>query len=356
MKRLVLSLFTFILITFPLKINAEGNRFEDVLEDSFYFQAVNFLYNEGIVKGREKGFFEPEMNISRVEALKIVYDLKGIILQRSLPHNNIFPDIENHTWYAPYVFMANLKQTMQGVENGNFEPDRNITRAESCKIILSTYSLRLNQIHKSFSLLHEFQDIDESDWYSPCAGYAYHYGLFSFDGDNFEPDKFITRGEFSYFVYNVNDFYHSGDLRKNREEIEEEKNEYENDIDFISEEYLEKWNLLKTGVSSYYADDFNGRNTASGAIFDNTKLMAAHPFLPFNTLVRVKNIENEKTVDVEILDCGPFVKGRVIDLSKEAFSQIGSIGSGLMNIELEILELGPKQWQNKCFELTQRKW
>jgi len=357
MKNLLSILFVLLFVLLPVKIEAQESSFEDVLNDSFYFEAINFLYDSGIVKGRERGFFYPDANISRVEALKISYDLKDVILQKSLPLNKTFPDIENDKWYAPYVFMANLRKTMQGVENGNFEPDRNITRAESCKIVLSTYGVRLNQIHDSFSSLHEFQDIDEEDWYSPCAGYAYHYGLFSFDQENFEPDKFITRGEFSYFIYSVNDFYKSGDIRKGKDGNKEEEAEEENNsFDGIPEEYLDQWNLLSEGIASYYHDMFNGRNTASGAVFDNTKLIAAHPFLPFNTKVRVKNTDNGKTIDVEVLDCGPFAEGRVIDLSKEAFISIGSMGSGLLNVELEILELGPKKWQHKCFELTQRRW
>ena len=73
------------------------------------------------------------------------------------------------------------------------------------------------------------------------------------------------------------------------------------------------------GIASYYAEPYNGRRTASGEIFDSYNAMtAAHKTLPFNTVVRVKNLNNGEEVDVRINDRGPFVKGRVIDLSTHA--------------------------------------
>lgn len=74
--------------------------------------------------------------------------------------------------------------------------------------------------------------------------------------------------------------------------------------------------------ASYYADKFNGRKTASGAIFNNNKLTAANRTLAFGTKVKVTNIANNKSVVVEINDRGPFVKGREIDLSRRAFMEI----------------------------------
>lgn len=90
--------------------------------------------------------------------------------------------------------------------------------------------------------------------------------------------------------------------------------------------------------ASYYADKFNGKKTASGRKFDNTKYTAAHKKLPFGTKVRVTNEKNGKWVIVEITDRGPFVKSREIDLSKRAYMDITSNkGSGGMLVTIEIM-------------------
>lgn len=91
--------------------------------------------------------------------------------------------------------------------------------------------------------------------------------------------------------------------------------------------------------ASYYANKFHGKRTASGKIFDMNKLTAAHKKLPFGTKVRVTNEANGKSVVVEVIDRGPFVKGREIDLSRKAFSAIASNkNSGMIIVTLEVLQ------------------
>jgi rare lipoprotein A len=94
------------------------------------------------------------------------------------------------------------------------------------------------------------------------------------------------------------------------------------------------------GVASYYADRFHGRKTASGRRYNKQALTAAHKTLPLGTKVRVTNLKNGESVDVEINDRGPFVKGRVIDLSKEAARELRMVGSGVAQVRLEIIESG----------------
>jgi len=92
------------------------------------------------------------------------------------------------------------------------------------------------------------------------------------------------------------------------------------------------------GKASYYADKFNGRTTASGAIFSNNSLTAAHKTLPFGTRVKVTNPDNGNSVEVVINDRGPFVAGRVIDLSSAAFARLDSLSRGVIDVHLEIFE------------------
>lgn len=95
------------------------------------------------------------------------------------------------------------------------------------------------------------------------------------------------------------------------------------------------------GLASYYAEPYTGRRTASGEIFDTyQELTAAHRTLPFNTLVRVTNESNGRDVNVRINDRGPFVKGRVIDLSYKAAKEIDMVRAGVAPVKLTILKGG----------------
>jgi len=91
------------------------------------------------------------------------------------------------------------------------------------------------------------------------------------------------------------------------------------------------------GLASFYADKYQGRQTASGEIFKQNALTAAHKTLKFGTWVKVTNRNNGKHVIVRINDRGPFVKGRVIDLSTSAFSAIADKRIGIVEVGLEIL-------------------
>jgi rare lipoprotein A len=92
-----------------------------------------------------------------------------------------------------------------------------------------------------------------------------------------------------------------------------------------------------TGVASFYGGQFHGRRTASGARFDADGLTAAHRSLPFGTRVRVTHLGNGRTVDVRINDRGPFVGGRIIDLSRGAAGVIGMHQQGVAHVKVTVL-------------------
>lgn len=94
------------------------------------------------------------------------------------------------------------------------------------------------------------------------------------------------------------------------------------------------------GKASFYADKFQGRKTASGEIFFQGKMTAAHRTLPFGTKVKVTNKVNEKSVIVRINDRGPFVKDRIIDLSKTAAKRLGFLNKGVANVRVEVVQKG----------------
>lgn len=98
--------------------------------------------------------------------------------------------------------------------------------------------------------------------------------------------------------------------------------------------------LTLEGVASYYADDYHGKLTSNGEVFNMNDLTAAHRTFPFGTNLRVTNLENRKTVVVRINDRGPFKDGRIIDLSLAAAKEIDLVRNGTARVKLEVLQWG----------------
>lgn len=95
--------------------------------------------------------------------------------------------------------------------------------------------------------------------------------------------------------------------------------------------------FIEEGNASWYGNPFNGRHASNGEVYDMYKLTAAHRTLPFDTMVRVTNLNNGKSTTVRITDRGPFVDNRIIDLSLAAAREIESIGPGVVHVRLEVL-------------------
>jgi rare lipoprotein A len=91
------------------------------------------------------------------------------------------------------------------------------------------------------------------------------------------------------------------------------------------------------GIASWYGIPYHGRPAADGEIYNMETLVAAHRLLPFNTWLKVTNLANEKSVNVRVIDRGPFVNGRIIDLSKAAARQIELLGPGIGRVRLEVI-------------------
>lgn len=97
---------------------------------------------------------------------------------------------------------------------------------------------------------------------------------------------------------------------------------------------------VERGVASWYGKDFHGKPTASGVIYDMHGMTAAHRELPLGTVVDVRNLENGRKVRVEINDRGPFVKGRILDLSYGAAKKLAMADAGLAKVEIRIVSVG----------------
>jgi rare lipoprotein A len=102
--------------------------------------------------------------------------------------------------------------------------------------------------------------------------------------------------------------------------------------------------ITEAGKASYYADKFQGRKTASGEVFRQQRMTAAHRTLPFGTKVKVTNLANGRTIKVKVNDRGPFVAGRIIDLSRKGAGKLGMVNAGVANVKISYKR--PKKRRN----------
>ena len=102
------------------------------------------------------------------------------------------------------------------------------------------------------------------------------------------------------------------------------------------------WKDEMEGIASWYGSDFNGRLTASGEVYDMYQMTAAHKTLPLGTVVKVTNLDNGMTAEVRVNDRGPYVKGRIIDLSRKGGRAVGMREAGTAKVKLEVV-----RWPSK---------
>ena len=126
---------------------------------------------------------------------------------------------------------------------------------------------------------------------------------------------------------------------------ENSKNKSNNNKTYINiEETYRDYKVLESNIeiASYYSDDFHGKKTANGEIYNMYDYTAAHISYPFNTIVRVTNLSNDKEVILRINDRKPDTNGRAIDLSLKAAHELRMISSGITKVKVEVLEWGDK--------------
>jgi rare lipoprotein A len=100
---------------------------------------------------------------------------------------------------------------------------------------------------------------------------------------------------------------------------------------------------VQTGIASYYHDSLHGNRTASGQVYDKRKMSAAHKTLPLGSRVRVTDKRTGKSIVVRINDRGPFIKGRIIDLSRRAAKELGMINRGITPVKVEVLSVAGRR-------------
>src|SRR5690242_8159303 len=99
----------------------------------------------------------------------------------------------------------------------------------------------------------------------------------------------------------------------------------------------EDWNYDETGIASWYGEDFHGKYTANGEVYDLNALTAAHRTLPMPSIVQVTNLENGRSIELRVNDRGPFARGRIIDVSRRAAQLLGFEGQGTAKVRVKLL-------------------
>lgn len=289
--KIVSACFLFLLGIQSVKATAV---FTDIASNHPNYEAINYLYDNGIIEGYEDNTFRPDQLVNRVEALKIIL-LGSEVLVPEIQEQEIFPDVMHGSWYAKYTVKAKNLGIVKGDDNtGMFRPGDTVNLAEALKMLLET-----GDISTEYPDSNPYWDVSSDAWFAPYFNYAQSISLLDESSDeNVYPATPVTRSMLAELMYRLT---------------------------LKPEGYTE-------GQASYYGEAFHGRTTASGDVFDASGFTAAHKTLPFNTWLKVTNLENNEHVYVRINDRGPYVGDRVIDLSKAAFEAISPLSRGVINV------------------------
>lgn len=280
-----------------------------------------------------------------------------------------FDDIKENSWYIPFLKEAVVRKIITGYDDNTIKPNQSVNKAELYTILyrLTPEELLVTNTEESLA-----DDIASGFWYYEPLQFAIENQLLTTNDENLiNPFKELTRANVAHFVYEYSEWLNDRivtdeDSNESEESTEEDKeqtdteetnnedesnqeNEPESDEETNTEDSssqtdtnTEETNQLgftETGVASYYGYSFDGRRTASGQILDVEANMAAHKTLPFGSIVRITNPDTGKWVEVTIFDRGPFVEGRIIDLTPSSFEAIAPLSSGIVNVELEVISL-----------------
>ncbi len=280
-------------------------NFTDVKEGNFYYVAISYLKQQNIISGYDDNTFKPSQEINRAEALKMLTVTSGLFSDSedslTTPETPPFNDTPLDAWYTKYISAAKDKGVVNGNPDGNFKPETSINLAEALKIYLEARNAAGDTIDYTGVEETMFDDTAPGEWYTKYTSYAGHNNLINiYYSNTINPTQALTRGYLAEIIYRT---------LKHKEGSE-------------------------FGKATFY----QGRSLKSGDSFDTDMFTTAHKTLPFGTILTVTNLANGKSVLVKVTDRGPYPPGRVIDLSKNAFSVLASPSVGVINVEYKIAE------------------
>ncbi|MBT6142890.1 septal ring lytic transglycosylase RlpA family protein [bacterium] len=400
LKKLICGLSLFSLILSPQIASAS---FVDLAPNHPYRDAILELNQKGCLKGYEDKTVKPDKTITRAAVIKMLLtciDLPKIYSEESfsLPKGAAvvingqthtlasedkvifkipfdaskygklsFTDIETGAWYVDYLKEAVIRRLVTGYTDNTIKPNKTVTKAEFYTLLYRLVPEDLKQIQDSPLA----KDLNQNDWYFKGLQFALTQEINNTDSDgNINPMRELNRGHVAEFLNAylqwlekkttpvvtptaapaaptqpaVQQSPFDPTSQSTSSDGASSDSTSSSSGDTSSQSNPINLSNLKVGQTefgdaSFYNDIFEGRLTANGEIFSQEKLMAAHKNLPFGSVVNVTNRQNQKSINVTISDRGPFREGRILDLSKTAFSSIADLNSGVANVTLKLVSL-----------------
>lgn len=310
MKKYFSTLFITTLFLLPASAGAENlpGPFSDVPPGSQFFMPVNFLKQQKFVAGFSDATFRPDQPVSRAEALTMILRTAGITCDQTLAAatkkklKKPFRDVSKKDWFFQYVSEAKKRGVIKGEKDGTrFRPNDPVKLAEALRMLFEAKEIDTKEMDIEIPA-----GISADAWYAKDIAYGVSRTLLTEqeNGAIFPPEAELDRGELATLLYR----------------------------------FLQTEDNMNFGYASWYGDGLAKTKIPSGHEYKEKNLTAAHKTLPFGTIMRVTNMANGKEIDVVINDRGPYVTGRIIDLSKSAFRALEDPGIGLILVQIEALE------------------
>lgn len=335
---------------------AESGPFADISENSPYFVPTKFLHEQNLMTHFSDGNFYPQKYITRAEALAMIltvsgknfgsgtstdfeYDAKNpsiITLPKSMTitiqnlttgektdiqnvkdiqidvssgnakikilkkvGTKLFKDVSEKDWFYEAVMEGKRLGIVAGVKDGKyFSPNSTINLASALRMLFKANNIATELTDGALP-----PGVQKGEWYTKDITYAVSRSILTQQekGGIFPPHKNLKRGELAILLYR----------------------------------FIQSKNGKTFGYASWYGDGLSKLKLTDGIEYAEKHLTAAHRTFPFGTILRVTNMANGKQVDVVVNDRGPFVTGRVVDLSKSAFSAIESPTVGVTSVQVE---------------------
>lgn len=171
-----------------------GAGFSDVSVTHPMYESIMYLADRDYVSGYEDGTFKPDRVVTRAEILK--FALKAAEIDTVTSGELTFTDVPMDAWYYPLVLTASQKGIVSGYDDGTFQPDRVVTRAEGAKIILNALHVTLPEAYTG-----GLKDVTAEDWFAPYVEYIRTYSLMTLEADEFKPDVGLKRQDVAELVY-----------------------------------------------------------------------------------------------------------------------------------------------------------
>jgi hypothetical protein len=191
MKKL-LNLIAVIVLLLPHV--AQAVTFSDVSVTHPMHESIMYLAERGYVSGYEDGTFKPDRVVTRAEILK--FALKAAEIEIEPVGEVTFTDVPQDAWYYSLVLTASKKGIVSGYEDGTFQPDRVVTRAEGTKIILKALNVKIPESYSG-----GLKDVSNENWFAPYVEYIRKYHLLTIEGDEFKPENGLKRQDVAELVY-----------------------------------------------------------------------------------------------------------------------------------------------------------